>query len=58
MGIDYEYLAASLSSLAGLPVRLYRDGEFAGLYHHTKFKPDLAIFCTTDCSGRSGERWR
>lgn len=43
MGIDYEYLAASLSSLAGLPVRLYRDGEFAGLYHHTKFKPDLAI---------------
>ena len=43
MGIDYEYLAASLSSLAGLPVRLYRAGEFAGLYHHTKFKPDLAI---------------
>ena len=43
MGIDYEYLAASLSSLAGLPVRLYRDGEFAGLYHHTRFKPDLAV---------------
>ena len=42
MGIDYEYLAASLSSLAGLPVRLYR----------------MKIFCTTDCSGRSGERWR
>ena len=43
MGIDYESLAASLSSLAGLPVRLYRDGEFAGLYHHTRFKPDLAV---------------
>ena len=40
---DYEYLAASLSSLAGLPVRLYRKGKFAGLYHHTGFKPDLAI---------------
>lgn len=43
MDIDYDYLASSLSSLAGLPVRLYRDGKFAGLYHHTKFKPDLAI---------------
>lgn len=43
MGTDYEYLAASLSSLAGLPVRLYRDGMFLGLFHHTKFKPDLAI---------------
>lgn len=43
MELDYEYLAASLSSLAGLPVRLYRDGKFAGLYHHTRFKPDLAI---------------
>lgn len=40
---DYEYLADSLSSLAGLPVRLYRGGKFAGLYHHTGFKPDLAI---------------
>ena len=40
---DHEYLAASLASLAGLPVRLYRDGKFCKLYHHTKFKPDLAI---------------
>lgn len=43
MGQDYEYLAASLASLAGLPVRLYREGKFAGLYHHTGFKPDLAV---------------
>ena len=43
MDTDYGYLAYSLSSLAGLPVRLYRDGVFCGLYHHTKFKPDLAI---------------
>ena len=40
---DYEYLASSLSSLAGLPVRLYKDGSFCGLYHHIIFKPDLAI---------------
>ena len=40
---DYEYLASSLSSLAGLPVRLYKNGRFCGLYHHTIFKPDLAI---------------
>ena len=43
METDYGYLAYSLSSLAGLPARLYRDGLFCGLYHHTKFKPDLAI---------------
>lgn len=43
MELDDEYLAASLSSLSGLPVRLYRNGKFTGLYHHTKFKPDLAI---------------
>ena len=43
MGTDYEYLAKSLSTLAGLPVRLYRQGEFQHLYHHTKFRPDLAI---------------
>ena len=43
MDTDYDYLAYSLSTLAGLPVRLYRDGVFCGLYHHTKFKPDLAI---------------
>lgn len=40
---DCQYLAYSLSSLAGLPVRLYLNGSFSGLYHHTKFKPDLAI---------------
>lgn len=43
MNTDYGYLAYSLSSLAGLPVRLYRNGVFCNLYHHTKFKPDLAI---------------
>ena len=43
MDTDYGYLAYSLSSLASLPVRLYRNGVFCGLYHHTKFKPDLAI---------------
>ena len=43
MDTDYGYLAYSLSSLAGLPVRLYRDGIFCGLFHHTKFKPDLAF---------------
>lgn len=43
MNTDYGYLASSLSTLAALPVRLYRDGIFQGLYHHTKFKPDLAI---------------
>ena len=43
MDTDYGYLAYSLSSLAGLPVRLYRSEKFCGLFHHTKFKPDLAI---------------
>ena len=43
MNTDYAYLAQSIASLAALPVRLYRDGIFQGLYHHTKFKPDLAI---------------
>ena len=43
MNTDYAYLAHSIASLAALPVRLYRDGVFQGLYHHTKFKPDLAI---------------
>lgn len=43
MQTDYEYLASSLAALASLPVRLYRGGVFCGLYHHTKFKPDLAI---------------
>lgn len=44
MQTDYAYLAESLSTLAGLPVRLYRNGTFEGLYHHTRFKPDLAIW--------------
>ena len=43
MNTDYDYLAYSLSTLAGLPVRIYREGIFQGLYHHTKFKSDLAI---------------
>ena len=43
MDTDYRYLAYSLSSLAGLPVRLYMNDAFQGLYHHTKFKPDPAI---------------
>ena len=43
MNPDYGYLAYSLAALAGLPVRLYRNGAFCELYHHTKFKPDLAI---------------
>lgn len=43
MQTDHEYMALSLANLSGLPVRLYREGRFAGLYHHTAFKPDLAI---------------
>lgn len=43
MNTDYEFLAQSLASLAALPVRLYRDGIFCGLYHHIRFKPDPAI---------------
>ena len=43
MSTDYAYLAHSIASLASLPVRLYRDGVFQGLYHHSKFKPDPAI---------------
>lgn len=41
--IDYEYMALSLANLSSIPVRLYRNGKFAGLYHSSKFKPDLAI---------------
>lgn len=41
--MDYIYLAESLASLTGLPVRLYTAGKFTHLYHHTRFKPDLAI---------------
>lgn len=41
--MDYDYLAQSLAALSGIPVRIYVDGRFAGLHHHAKFKPDLAI---------------
>lgn len=41
--MDYDYLAQSLAALSGVPVRIYIDGKFEGLYHHTKFKPDFAI---------------
>lgn len=41
--MDYDYLARSLAALSGVPVRIYIDGKFAGLHHHTKFKPDFAI---------------
>lgn len=40
--MDYNYLAESLAALAGVPVRIYRDGRFLSL-HHTRFKPDFAI---------------
>ncbi len=41
--IDYEYMATMLANLSGLPVRLYENEKFQGLFHHSKFKPDLAI---------------
>ncbi len=41
--IDYAYMALTLANLSSIPVRLYRDGTFAGLFHNSKFKPDLAI---------------
>lgn len=41
--MDYFYLAESLASFTGLPVRIYLSGKFAKLYHPIKFKPDLAI---------------
>lgn len=43
MTIDFDYLTLSLANLTGLPVRLYERGTFIKLYHHTAFKPDLAI---------------
>ncbi len=43
MQTDYEYMALSLANLSGLPVRLYKNEKFVKLYHHNKFKPDLAI---------------
>lgn len=48
MAVDYEYLANALANLSGLPVRVYHEKQFAGLYHHTKFKPDLAILEETN----------
>ncbi len=41
--LDYEYLALTLANLSSIPVRLYRDKKFIGIYHTSKFKPDLAI---------------
>lgn len=41
--MDYEYMAMCLANLSGLPVRLYVDDRFVKLFHHTVFKPDLAI---------------
>lgn len=41
--IDYEYMALTLANLSSIPVRLYRGRKFAGLFHSSKFKPDLAI---------------
>ncbi len=41
--IDYEYMALTLANLSSIPVRLYKDGKFAGLFHSSKFRPDLAI---------------
>ncbi len=41
--MDHDYIAQSLAALAGVPVRLYKDGTFERLYHHITFKPDLAI---------------
>ncbi|MCI9337132.1 MAG: helix-turn-helix domain-containing protein [Lachnospiraceae bacterium] len=41
--MDYEYLANSLASLAGVAVRTYVNGKFQKLYHHMKFSPDFAI---------------
>ncbi len=41
--LDYEYMALTLANLSSIPVRLYRDGKFSGLFHNSKFKPDLAI---------------
>ncbi len=41
--IDYGYMALTLSNLSSIPVRLYQEGSFTGLYHSHKFKPDLAV---------------
>ncbi len=41
--IDHEYMALTLANLSSIPVRLYKNGKFTGLFHSSKFKPDLAI---------------
>ncbi len=41
--LDHEYMALTLANLSSIPVRLYKSGNFAGLFHSSKFKPDLAI---------------
>ncbi len=41
--MDHAYMALTLANLSSIPVRLYKDGKFAGLFHSSKFKPDLAI---------------
>ncbi len=41
--LDHAYMALTLANLSSIPVRLYRDGKFTGLFHSSKFKPDLAI---------------
>ena len=43
MEVDYEYMANALASLSGVPVRIYREGRLAGLYHHSDFTPDPAV---------------
>lgn len=43
MKLDHEYMAQMLAGLSGLPVRLYENDKFVTLYHHSKWKPDLAI---------------
>ena len=43
MKLDHEYMAQMLAGLSGLPVRLYEKNKFVTLYHHSKWKPDLAI---------------
>ncbi|MCF0112046.1 MAG: AraC family transcriptional regulator [Erysipelotrichaceae bacterium] len=48
MELDYDYMAVTLASLSGLPVRLYYKNIFQNLYHHSKFKPDLAIIEETN----------
>lgn len=41
--IDHVYLADSLASLSGMPVRVFQDGVFMSLHHASRFTPDLAL---------------